>query len=194
MIRVNAILGVALVVALEALAAAAEVRVVLEQLETVNVSPAAREDLWRLFQRRIAVLGGVRQVKAVATLPSESCLTRLPCRRRFAQRVDAHRLLGLSVGGMSQTYILRLTSRGLTGAAGDGRFQQTVRDLSPAVVAPALDRMLRSAIPLRKTAVSPWYGKWWVWTAAAAIVGGSVTAVALLSRDSSDPEFVIRPP
>ena len=42
------------------------------------------------------------------------------------------------------------------------------------------------AVGAGEVAPTPWYGHWWVWAGAAAVVAGGVTAGLLLSRNQAE--------
>ena len=54
---------------------------------------------------------------------------------------------------------------------------------------PGTDLATQATAPISETGGPAWYGRWWVWTAAGAVVAGGVVAAVLLTRGSSATPF-----
>jgi hypothetical protein len=183
----------------------AETRVILRTgllpVERVNVSEAEgrryRRHLVEVLRQR-ASIHLIHQKLVTDLLESQpkakECGGQIDCLRRLGRRMRADKLLVLRIGLLGETVVLRLTAFDVSRGARQGTWQEVLRRSDDEAVARAMERMVAGFVP-RQPPPKPWYSRWWVWTAAGAVIAGTVTAVVLATRDSGvEPDVVIRPP
>ena len=176
-------------------AAADEVkRVAVLPVEAVNLKPAHRTGLAKLFVQRLRRLSTLEIAGKTPVEVPESCTEQPTCLARIARRHGADLLVGLRAGGLGGTFVLRLAVFDGRSGTRVGSWQEVLHSLDREALVAALDRMTAGFAP-RPDPAPPWYARWWVWTAAGVVIAGTVTAVLLTTRDSDErPPVVITSP
>jgi hypothetical protein len=174
----------------------APLRAAVAPVERVNVSEQEGARLQRLL---LQVLRDARGVAAARPLPALACDPREPeCLERLGHEPGAERLLQLRLGRLGDTTVIRLTVYDLRRRARQGSWQEVLRQAAGAQAErQALERMVAGFAPPPPPppAKKPWYTRWWVWTAAGAVIAGGVTAAVLATWDrGTRPDDTITPP
>lgn len=167
-------------------------------VEALNLADTARQALRALLVERMRETTAFDVVEAAGPLASgaSDCVREASCLQRAARRLDAPRLVQLSVAGLGGTYVLRLTLYDGRSGTRRGSWQEVLSTLAPERVSRALDRMIAGFDVLPRDRAPPWYRRWWVWTTVAGVVAaGTLTAVLLTTRSGGVPyDEIITPP
>lgn len=112
------------------------------------------------------------------------------CAVALGRKLTARHVVAGALGGLGRTFIIQLDLVDVQRAAVTRSLEEThfggLKGLDAAVGRVAgrlVDRPRGRA----------WYKRWWVWTAAAVVIGGAVTATVLLTRKSDTIETVPLP-
>jgi hypothetical protein len=174
--------------------APARLRVALLPLEQVNVTSAQAQRYERTLRRTLGRRTNLTILDASAGAASSQPASQPADLRRVGQRLGADKLLRLRVGQLGDTTIIRLTAFDVAKGARQGSWQEVLRSPGDEAVASAVERMVASFAPLPPPD-SPWYKRWWVWTAAGVVVAGTVTAILVTTLNSEPgPDHTVTPP
>lgn len=167
-------------------------RLNISETEGRELGAALRETLAKRPQLRL--LDAAAVAAALAKQPA-GCDKRPTCLRELAKRLGATRLLALRAGQLGETTMLRLTLYDRD-AVKKGSWQEVLQRRDDATVKAALERMVDGLAPRpvrSAVAATPWYRRWWVWTAVGVAVAGAVTTTVILTRDTRpEPDHVIK--
>jgi hypothetical protein len=178
-------------------------RTALLPTERLNISAAdgrrlrgtLRETLSKRPQLRL--LDDSVVAAALIKQPAD-CSKRPACLRELATALDLTRVLALRAGQLGETSMLRLTLYDRAGVK-KGSWQEVLRSGAKGqgkALREALERMVDGLAPRPIRAArrsTPWYKRWWVWTAVGVAVAGAVTTTVLLTRDTRpEADHVIR--
>jgi hypothetical protein len=114
-----------------------------------------------------------------------SCAESEECLARAGRAVPADLVLSCTLAGLGNTRVIRARLLRCGDAVVLQDLQQTIAGQGTTVLDEAavdLGRRLFPAPPGR-----PWYRKWWVWTAAAAVIGGTVAVIVWAASTPDDP-------
>ncbi len=175
------------------------IRITLLPVETINIPQDEGIDYGKLL--RSVLKRGYRlklqeAPELVSALKSQepSCRAEVNCLRKICSEKKSgkepgkkiEKLLALRVGRLSDTLVIRLAVFDIPRGVLQGTWQEVLNQSDPQAITRAMERMVLGFTPQREAA-NPWYGKWWVWTVAGAVVAGSVTAAILATRDTETP-------
>lgn len=188
-----AIIAIALLLCLPATAGAAPLRLALGPVERVNL-PGAEGQRLQLALRRVLEQTAGLTVSRVTKDPGCE-LREAECLGRLARRLGSDRLVLLRAGRLGETTVLRLTVYDLQRRVRQGSWQEVLRHgAGTEKERQALQRMVAGFAPPPPPPPTPWYGRWWIWTAVGVAVAGGVTAAVLATRESGGPDRTITPP
>jgi hypothetical protein len=182
---------------LRAAPAAATRTLAVVPAEAVNVGVAEvrryAEQLRRALAgaARLEIVAAARVDSALAALPG-GCAQDLLCLRRLGRQLAVGELVLLEVARLGDTLALRIKAFDVAREQYAGAWQELLRTVDDRGVAAALGRMAIAFSPPPPVATKPWYRRWWVWTAAGAVVAGSTVAIVLATR-SPAPDLTPRP-
>jgi len=175
------------------------IRLAILPLETINLSPREGTRYQNILERALRkyphlALYSVSSADRALSTQLSGCAAEINCLRDAGTRLGVEKLLALRVGRLSDTIVVRLAVFDVRRGVRQGTWQEVLRRADEPAVAQAMNRMLASFIPPPPSR-RPWYSRWWVWTATAAVIGGSLTAALLATRDrKAEPDFTIIPP
>lgn len=174
-------------------------RVALLPLDVFGLAPARAVTAVERLSRQLAALGTVRLVSrraAAAAMQDAACKTtrtttdaQIACASEVGKRLGAtHAVIG-ALGGLGNTYVLRLKVVEVGQRAVSRAVEETVFDTgqerSRQTMAAVARRLFDSGPP-------PWYQRWWVWAAVGAAAAAAVV-IPVATRDS-DPYREIQLP
>jgi hypothetical protein len=163
-------------------------------VEAINLSSGEGARFQALLARAVRAIPEALLLEGVLAGVQPGCAAEIVCQRELGARLGAHKLLSLRVGRLGETTVVRLTAFDVARGATQGTWQEVLRRADEPGLISSLERMLAGVIP-RRAPPPAWYTRWWVWTAAAVVVSGSITAAVLATRQNSQPTDIrIVPP
>jgi hypothetical protein len=176
------------------------IKLTLLPVEAINLSPGEDAHYLGLLQGVLSrnprlELRDVPGLEAALAAHGPACRGDVHCLRRATAGKPLDRLGALRVGRLSDTMVIRLAIFNIPRGVRQGTWQEVLNQPDDAAVTRAMERMVNGFAPPLQEA-SPWYTKWWVWTIAGAVVGGSVAAVVIATRGDTgpDPDHIIEVP
>ncbi|MFH1132257.1 MAG: hypothetical protein V1754_13045 [Pseudomonadota bacterium] len=176
-----------------------EQRVILMPIELVNASPEQGVRYQKLFLEAITqvpTIVAVETKKAVATVEAlpKTCTKEEDCLLRLGKKLGVQKLLALRVGKLGETVVMRVSVFDLSRGARQGIWQEVLRGEDEKGLEQAMYRMVMGFAPT-PLGPKPWFTRWWVWTAAGAVVAGAIITAVLATRSiGPEPDAVIIPP
>lgn len=173
---------------------APRLRVAILPVEAINLSSGEGARFQALLIRAVRAIPEAVLLEESLAGEQPGCSAEIVCQRELGARLGAHKLLSLRVGRLGDTTVLRLTAFDVTRGATQGTWQEVLRHADEPGLSSSLERMLAGIVP-REAPRPAWYTRWWVWTAAAVVVSGTITAAVLATRPGTPPTDIrIVPP
>ncbi|MCK5801088.1 MAG: hypothetical protein KAI47_28065 [Deltaproteobacteria bacterium] len=182
-------------------------RVILLPARTVGTSAGAGDLVDRAIRQRVAKerrdlwILPAKKTRLAAAKDKACSQSEATARKRCALKIS--RALGgdlgidLAIGHLASLSLLQLgiydVKKGTLIVKEEESVDAKERDLGQAAAALVSKFLWRGSPPLpakRALSATHWYQRWWVWSAAAIVVGAAIVLPIVLSRPSRDPALV----